>query len=1279
MFRHPVPGFSTPLRVFARLASLAALLLAACGTPIDLPECGPDNCSGCCDGTICMDGNLREACGAGGEACSTCDSGERCSRNACVEAVAPCNAQTCPDGCCAGRECLPGTANAACGTGGRACSSCGDELECREGGCAEPIKPPCDPSTCNGCCVEGVCVDGFADDACGSGGIACETCFEGESCDGGRCYEADSECGLTSCDGCCSAGVCLAGTDESACGAVGSACRSCAVGTMCNENGRCVTDVRPCGPDTCDGCCLEGVCVSGKVVGACGVGGDACEVCAAGQHCSESGCGWGLPSCGPWNCNGCCADGVCLAGKSADACGLDAAACSVCDDGSVCRDGACAQPLPPCTGDNCDGCCLDGVCVTGDVAAACGRSGVSCDSCGTGDACVGGTCVEDVSNSPCGPLNCAGCCIGDTCAYGSDASACGSNGTLCVACGAGRECRDGLCAPAVTGCSEASCAGCCDDGICRPGTTALACGNGGGSCRTCRVDQICLNGSCSGAATDCGPGTCDGCCRDGVCLDGRSLNGCGIAGAECAGCADGLACVAGSCVAPTEKADWTVLVYMSADGPLDAFAMADLREMADLGQNARLHVIALVDRGPSHATEELPRVGVWSGAKMLHLHGGGGDELADLGQVDMGDPRVLRRFIADAIAAHPSRHTALVLWNHGAAWDGFGLDASSNDFLSMSELRHGIAAGLAEARLPKFDVIGFDASLMSTVEVIHQLRGQSDFLVASEELVPGHGWEYRDLFLATISATGAFSPLDFSRRVVDGFAQHALAKGTAGQATMTALHMDSARELVTATDELGRALERSILTANSWREVARGVAQSHRFGYAPRNGGMQVDLGDLASAVSVVDGAAFEAGGVLSALSSSVVHTFTGDRAYLGGVSVYLPTESASLAVRYTDTDFGALGGWMSFVQRHLGFAALDDQPVTVADVYVESDPLGATLTGRVPMAHLFDLTELSLVYGKYDADHWNVALYALMPAPLSFGSDLHARWDHRLPFLTNGTKTTPAPLFGIPGPAGDASGFAATQFEYQSPHGDAWLPVTLLVAIEPDRTAGTVLRAWSIRDHGSAELALAEGGKLRPVVPLVDGELRLRWVVLEDEAQTLVVTNAPLTLELRRVEGGDYVFGVATRDLAGNWSMQTADVAVPGFGAVGVGGPCPGGNTDCASGHCLYDTWSGEPECTDSCEVHSDCPAGSSTYCGSVTYGDQTFGVCERVRPVTSECPLGHAQCESGACATDEFGHRECVPSCISDASCNPGESDTWCRDLGGGVKGCVWVAPID
>lgn len=93
-------------------------------------------------------------------------------------------------------------------------------------------------------------------------------------------------------------------------------------------------------------------------------------------------------SCGPTTCNGCCSDGVCVAGGSAEACGTGGAACAACGD-AACIDHRCELVVDPLEGDTCETPIV--LALNGDGFAAArvelaGRADDTASSCGAGGA-----------------------------------------------------------------------------------------------------------------------------------------------------------------------------------------------------------------------------------------------------------------------------------------------------------------------------------------------------------------------------------------------------------------------------------------------------------------------------------------------------------------------------------------------------------------------------------------------------------------------------------------------------------------------------------------------------------------------------------------------------------------------------------------------------------------------------------------------------------------------------------------------------------------------------
>ena len=193
----------------------------------------------------------------------------------------------------------------------------------------------------------------------------------------------------------------------------------------------------------------------------------------------------------------------------------------------------------------------ESVCLPGDLDAACGVGGAMCVDCGTGWACAEGVCEEIPS---CDPSNCAGCCVGDMCEPGDVDSACGTAGLQCQDCGADSQCMGGQC---VVPCNADSCVGCCNSqGDCVSGMEMSACGSGGETCASCGAGQECAEGACLDLSC---AQTCGGCCSGTTCLAGDSVSACGDGGGACVDCGQGRLCDTGVCrVDPDSRWDLTL-------------------------------------------------------------------------------------------------------------------------------------------------------------------------------------------------------------------------------------------------------------------------------------------------------------------------------------------------------------------------------------------------------------------------------------------------------------------------------------------------------------------------------------------------------------------------------------------------------------------------------------------------------------------------------------------------------------------------------------------------
>lgn len=201
------------------------------------------------------------------------------------------------------------------------------------------------------------------------------------------------------------------------------------------------------------------------------------------------------------------------------------------------------------------------------------------------------------------------------------------------------------------------------------------------------------------------------------------------------------------------KRSQTLLIYMNGSDLESETAAGtdDLKELMRSGVDEQAVNVVIFTGGANRwHTKEIP-----SGKCALSvLENGKIERLATLGQLDMGNAGTLASFIRFGMEAYPAERTSLILWDHGGgSIAGYGADENFNmSTLTLLELEYAFEkAGLAENRL---ELLGFDACLMATVEMAVVASRYADYLLASESLEPGDGWDYRAVSALSDGVTG---------------------------------------------------------------------------------------------------------------------------------------------------------------------------------------------------------------------------------------------------------------------------------------------------------------------------------------------------------------------------------------------------------------------------------------------------------------------------------------------------------------------------------------------
>lgn len=265
-------------------------------------------------------------------------------------------------------------------------------------------------------------------------------------------------------------------------------------------------------------------------------------------------------------------------------------------------------------------------------------------------------------------------------------------------------------------------------------------------------------------------------------------------------------------------------------------------------------------------------------------------------QTSMGDSSTLAEFLKYCVAKHPAEHSMVILWNHGGgvlggvAYDElYGLDS-----LSIMELGDAFAECAGDAAEPIFDIIGFDACLMANIDTAKAVGPYGDYMIASQELEPGNGWNYTGI-LNVLKEEPEISPVELGVAVCDSFMEGCIEHKTDADATLALLNLAKAGELYEQFGKYGDELfVKALEDETVFVALGRAAGQAEGYGGNSKEEGYtnMVDMGGFVKASGIPK---LESEGRLQELlEACVVYQVRGPyRSYGNGLSCYYPLDHA--------------------------------------------------------------------------------------------------------------------------------------------------------------------------------------------------------------------------------------------------------------------------------------------------------------------------------------------------------------------------------------------------
>lgn len=532
---------------------------------------------------------------------------------------------------------------------------------------------------------------------------------------------------------------------------------------------------------------------------------------------------------------------------------------------------------------------------------------------------------------------------------------------------------------------------------------------------------------------------------------------------------------------PSGPAAYTFLVYMVASDLESSgyYATEDIKEMMTVGTTPNVNVVIQTGGSANSTIDEHRFIDFTKVQRHLVLK----DEtklIQDLGERNMGTSATLREFVSWGIKAYPADKYVMVLWDHGAGILGFGFDNIHLDVLDLDELRVGLDPAMLAGK--KFEVIGFDACLMASIEVANALTGRGSYLVASEELGPAWGWDYSAV-ISSLDENPMQDGAELGKTISDSYMIHGRENAQLYEnydsdkgLTMSVIDLAEIPNLIEEVYDVGERFDRFGGDLDITHSLTKTIRATERYGEGGKSSAGHLDLYHFADNVDREFPELRGIGATIkSGVDKAVVYKVSGDaKQDSHGISIFMQVEEYEGNAHYLRYIAGKWISVMTFARQTLD----KDELAPVVSLSMRNDE---TITGKIGGN---DVAYVS-TFVTQDVESSNLRLKVLSivdedasefirPDALGF---ISYNWSRQIMSLCNQDENDCKEVSITLEKNGN------TKFAY------------LQVRLESDRFNGTLFLIYTVDSDGKFEFlggwpGLDEyGNAIRELVPLLEGD----------------------------------------------------------------------------------------------------------------------------------------------------------------------------------------------
>lgn len=263
----------------------------------------------------------------------------------------------------------------------------------------------------------------------------------------------------------------------------------------------------------------------------------------------------------------------------------------------------------------------------------------------------------------------------------------------------------------------------------------------------------------------------------------------------------------------------TFLVYMSADNSLYPYASFNISQMAKVGSNENLNVLVYLNIKYPGKNKTTMRLEIQKG-KVVTVS-------IDPWQ-DGGSPLTVQKALLWAIQDYPSDNLILVFWDHGSGslnrnsnygYRSVCYDDTTGNRLIDTDLVQSLSYACQLRGGKKVDIVSFDACLMAGIEIANTLAPYVNYMVASQQTIPGNGFPYDRLLSGLVNNNMKMSAINMVSAYKTEY------NGQVSDYTLSVLDLSAINALSQNIDAIGSAFF-SLLTSSGSKTIIKKMIQA---------------------------------------------------------------------------------------------------------------------------------------------------------------------------------------------------------------------------------------------------------------------------------------------------------------------------------------------------------------------------------------------------------------------------------------------------------------------